>query len=392
MKKGYWFLLPWRLEYPGGVNQVVLNLDSQFRGQGFASSIFVQSWEDAGFREDGYYDHAVRYGRLRSPVSDSLKGGLAYWLTLPATLLRLSKALREENVVCVNPHYPSTSFFTFVLLRKLGGFRGRLWLSFHGLDFTAIESSTGFNRWIWLYILRNADVFVACSQSLRKRISDKFPELAERIRVVHNGFDPQAFEAKRDKEALLPADLAGADFILNVGAYEHKKGLDVLLRAFHEVAGRHPAVRLVVLGRSVSEACYAELQRMVEEFGFQDKVSLIKDMPHAKIAPFYEAARCFVLPSRAESLPVSVLEAGAFGLPVVASRVDGLPEILTSPDLGTLVAPDDPAALAGAMLKVLEEPEWAKGIGENLRQRVRSHFNWRNAADEYLAPLKPTLD
>ena len=289
--------------------------------------------------------------------------------------------------MCVNPHYPTTSILTFVILRKLGGFQGRLLLSLHGLDFTGIEASKGIQRLIWRIILRNSDAIVACSQSLANRISNKFPDLLPLLKVVHNGFDPLAFEAERDQTALLPAELQGAEFILNIGTYEHKKGQDVLLQAFYLISEKFPHLKLVLIGRN--GPVLDSLQKTVADFGLQERIIFIKDLPHAKIAPFFESAKLFVLPSRAESLPVVILEAGAFRLPVIASRVDGLPEILNSPDLGIMVEPDDVSALAAALDRALSDPEWASSLSRRLQAHIKSNFTWNKAADNYLTLLEP---
>ncbi|CAG1022850.1 partial GDP-mannose-dependent alpha-(1-6)-phosphatidylinositol monomannoside mannosyltransferase, partial [Methylococcales bacterium] len=239
-------------------------------------------------------------------------------------------------------------------------------------------------------ILRNSDALVACSQSLAMRISTKFPDLTTNIRAIHNGFDPLAFEAERDKEACLPAELVGVDFILNVGTFEPKKGQDLLIQAFREISNCYPEHKLVLIGRNgpVSD----NLSHLAEALGLKDRVVFIKDLPHAKIAPYFDAAKIFVLSSRVEPFGIVVLEAGSFGLPVIASRVGGVPEILTSPNLGALVEPDDPSMLALAMLKVLRDPEWARGIGENLRRHVFSNFSWHKAAEKYMALLNPVLE
>ena len=389
MKAGYWFVIPWEVEAIGGVNNVVLNLNKQLIQNGLNTSIFISSWKDAVFRENNQNGLELRYGRLRNPL-DGIKGSLMYWLTLPIALLRLAKILREENVVCINPHFPSASTLTFILLKKLHGFQGKVLVSFHGADITIIESTTCLERLIWHFILRNSDGLVACSHSLANRISAIFPDLSASVKVIHNGLDPLAFEAEQDQEACLPTELVGADFVLNVGTYEHKKGQDVLLEAFRELSGSRPNLKLVLIGRRTP--ILDELQQAAENMGIKDRTVFVEDLPHSKIVPFFKAATMFALPSRKEPFGIVVLEAGAFGLPVVASRVGGLPEILTSPDLGILVDPDDPSALASAMLKFLNEPEWARGIGENLRRHVHCNFSWQRAADSYLELLSPDTD
>ena len=84
-----------------------------------------------------------------------------------------------------------------------------------------------------------------------------------------------------------------------------------------------------------------------------------------------------------EGFGLVLLEAGAFGAPVVATRVGGIPEIISGPEYGVLVAPDDVDALRRAIESLLENPEMAREIGSNLRGRVRNVFSWEEAYRNY---------
>jgi glycosyltransferase involved in cell wall biosynthesis len=389
MKPGYWFILPWDPIHPGGVVNVVINLYNQIAEHGLQPSILITSWEDIKFRKEQYNGLKLCHGRLRGPLTDNIVGGMMYWLTLPAYLVRLYKDLRKDNVVCINPHYPGDSTLSFVLLRKLGGFQGRLFLSFHGTDFDDIERATGYRLAIWRFILRNVDAVLPCSNSLAIRILGKLPELEGCIHVAHNGFDQDEFDKNRDKEAKLPNELKDVEFVLNVAAFEQKKGQEVLIRAFHSLTAAYPSLKLVMIGGNAP--LFDGLQQMALDLGLNEKIVFIKDLPHAKIAPYFENATLFVLPSRIEPFGIVLLEAGAFGLPVIASRVGGIPEIISSPSLGILVEPDDSSALAAAMLEVLSDPTSARTQGENLRQHVCTIFSWSNTAKTYFDLLgQPT--
>jgi glycosyltransferase involved in cell wall biosynthesis len=110
------------------------------------------------------------------------------------------------------------------------------------------------------------------------------------------------------------------------------------------------------------------------------------------VGVFLERARVLCLPSRSESFGVALLEAGAYGLPVVASRVGGIPEIVTDGETGLLVPPEDPAALSDALERVLSDPERARRLGDNLRRRVVADFSWTRAYQDYRALLRTPTD
>ena len=97
----------------------------------------------------------------------------------------------------------------------------------------------------------------------------------------------------------------------------------------------------------------------------------------------YAQAACFALPSRAEAFPISILEAAAFGLPVVASRVGGIPEIISSEAFGFLVEPDNEEELAAALARLMADPQLRRRLGDGLRSFVSTEFTWRKAAESY---------
>src|SRR5262249_1147568 len=108
---------------------------------------------------------------------------------------------------------------------------------------------------------------------------------------------------------------------------------------------------------------------------------------HAQVARFFDRATAFCLPSRAEPFGIVLLEAGAFRLPVVATRVGGIPEIVEDRVTGLLVPPDDAGSLADALVRVLTDSDFAASAGRGLHDRVRAVFSWRRAYDAYRALL-----
>jgi len=127
--------------------------------------------------------------------------------------------------------------------------------------------------------------------------------------------------------------------------------------------------------------CLEDLKRLVVELGIAERVTFlgeVRDVP-AVLA----RARLFVLPSRSEGIPLTVLEAMARGLPVVATRVGGLPEVVVEGKTGYLVPPADPAALAEAILTVWRDPGGGRAMGRTGRQRAEDRFNVRRMVADY---------
>jgi glycosyltransferase involved in cell wall biosynthesis len=184
-----------------------------------------------------------------------------------------------------------------------------------------------------------------------------------RIRLVPNGVDLPAFGAPRVKRELRR--------VVTVANLRPEKGLDTLLDAVPHVLAAHPEAEFVVAGDGpVAPALAAQARAR----GVADRVAFLgrcDDVP-ALLA----ASDIFVLPSRSEALPNAVIEAMAAGLPVVASRVGGIPELITPGTNGQLVPPDDPRALSAAIVELMDHPSFAQALGQASRARTEREFSF----------------
>jgi glycosyltransferase involved in cell wall biosynthesis len=177
-------------------------------------------------------------------------------------------------------------------------------------------------------------------------------------RVIPNGLRPEDFAAIRP-------DHDAADFLF-VGELRRLKGVDVLLNALARVREHH-AVRAVIVGAGPDAAA---CRRQAAGLGLDDSVTFRGLMP---VARAFRLGRTLVVPSLAESLPYIVLEAAAAGLPMLATDVGGIPEIVAG--TGTpLLPPGNVEALAQAMLEVLHDPAAAQDQALRLRQEVGRRF------------------
>lgn len=156
------------------------------------------------------------------------------------------------------------------------------------------------------------------------------------------------------------------DFVLgHLGAFTYEKGQDVALDAFLLLADRLPQARLLLAGDGPTRAS-PEIARRIEQVRSQTQLrSDIEDL-----GDFYPALDLFVMPSRAEGLGSAALHAMAFGIPVVASRVGGLPEIVREGETGWLVSPNSPAALAEVILAAASDTPRLGEFGRKGRERA----------------------
>lgn len=189
-----------------------------------------------------------------------------------------------------------------------------------------------------------------------------------RMRVIPNGLRPKDF-------APHVARLDAADFVF-VGELRTLKGVDVLLKALAEIRAERDVSAVIVGDGPDAAALYA----LATALNLQDVVHFPGALPAAEA---FQLGRCLIVPSRAESLPYVVLEAAAAGIPLIATDVGGIPEIVAGTRM-QLIPPDDVATLALAMRQKLDDPGRALRDAMELRVAVRRGFNVRAMAEAVL--------
>ena len=158
--------------------------------------------------------------------------------------------------------------------------------------------------------------------------------------------------------------------VLGVARHEHKKGLDVLIRAMPAVLRRTPSARLVIAGREGTTT--GRLTRLVRELGIEGQVMLLGH--RADVPDLLCAADVFILPSRSEGSPGALLEAMALGVPIVATDIPPVWELVGRNRLARLLEPGDHEGLAEAISALLADPAESREMGEAGRARFFEHF------------------
>jgi glycosyltransferase involved in cell wall biosynthesis len=193
--------------------------------------------------------------------------------------------------------------------------------------------------------------------------------------IVPNGADIDLF----GRVSRLPSSRKR---LLTIARFEHKKAYDVLIAAFRHLLDEGFDCTLTMVGASgptLDEVRTAAV-------GLKDRAQVFVNIPHDQIPAYMTCSDVFVLASRAEPFGIVLVEAGAAGLPVVATRVGGIPEIITDGVTGLLVEPDDPRALADAIARILRDGALATSLSSRLRKEA-ARYTWQRAAQEFTAVL-----
>ncbi|MCW5640803.1 MAG: glycosyltransferase family 4 protein [Rhodoferax sp.] len=374
----YLLVVPWSLEHQGGVNNVVINLAHEINRVGtFEPLVLIVDWGSIDPVWGQSHGLTTVRWRIRSPLDgDGLKGHLGYYLWLPRFMAAFRAFCAEHRVSTINIHYPGPHAFFFGRFARNSVNSIRLLLSFHGSDIDSIKSAPARTIIRWKQLLQDGPTVVACSNNLSDRIRAVFGDGIKPV-IVYNGIDASAFARMAGEPPEDPVRV-----ILSVGKFIRLKGHDVLIEAFAAIAATHKDVMLAIVGATGDDL--PTLQQLASSKLNPAQIKLLADVPHANIAPLFRSASVFVLASRQEAFPIVLLEAGCLGLPVIATSVGGIPELIVDGETGILVPPDDPTALAQSIRHVLGSPNISHTLGEHLRQRVIGDFTWTRAAEQYM--------
>jgi glycosyltransferase involved in cell wall biosynthesis len=245
--------------------------------------------------------------------------------------------------------------------------------------------------------LRHADLIVGCSDYITDKIRLRFPQHATRCMTIYNGVDTDAPPARTE-------EATSAIQFLNVGRVSPEKGLHVLLDALEDVIRSHPRLELTILGEE-SPVPYefavkissddlvkdlgrfyggSYLQRLRDQMSpeLAERVTFVDRVPHEQTRQYYSDADVFVFPSIFEAFPIPPIEAMSAGVPVIASKAGGVVESVVDGRTGLLVERDDPAGLAQAIRRLVEDPETRRSFGAAGRARAVELYAWPRIVDD----------
>lgn len=258
-----------------------------------------------------------------------------------------------------------------LLVRRWVG--SRVVFGCHGEDFFPGDRRLG----------RKADIAVSCSAFNAETVARHY---AIRPLVVYNGFDAELFRPQEPDPALRARFAPhGEGVILYAGRLIPWKGVQYAIAAMEQV----PEAVLLIAG----DGHYREaLERQVHAAGLEGRVHFLGQVPHEELPRWLAVSDILVAPSFAsETFGIALVEAQACGVPVVASRFGGFPEVVREGETGLLVPPQDTDALATALRELLSDPARRQAMGEAGRRWVHERFHWRCVAERVLEAYRQAL-
>jgi L-malate glycosyltransferase len=297
----------------------------------------------------------------------------------PRAVWRMACVLRRHSIEVVHAHQ-YTPFFYAALGAPASRRPPRVIFTEHGRHYPDVVSPIrrAANRILFSRLAAAVNAVSGFSaESLRK--VDGFT--VQPIEVIENGIELERYEVHVDRRML--RERLGLDpertYIANVARLHPIKDQAMLLRAFAEVAAARPEVDLLLIGDG---ALRGELGRLAEDLVVAERVRFLG--VRSDVAELLSAVDIFALTSICEAASLTLLEAMASALPVVATAVGGTPEIVRDGLDGVLVPRGDAHATASALLRLLDDPATASTMGASARERVRARYQLSRTIDAYM--------
>jgi phosphatidylinositol alpha-1,6-mannosyltransferase len=290
-------------------------------------------------------------------------------------------------------HVQWQTAFASLLARRITGSPSRVAVTLHGKDTVFNPFRLSPLRWGYDALRRiaisGADHVLPVSRFLGRR-AQALGATDDQITVVPNATSPDVFYP--DPAPALRKRLGAEDrsLVLSAGRLVPKKGFDTALRAIDRVRTEIPDVLLLIAGEGPERSF---LKRLVRDLELEDHVHFLGGISQDALRHYYSEADVFLMAGRetagdVEGFGLVYLEANACGTPVVGARVGGVPDAVWHEETGLLVPPESPSATADALLRLLRSPDFARRLGEQGRDRVRTEANWDHVADRIYELLR----
>ncbi|NQV88307.1 MAG: glycosyltransferase family 4 protein [Parcubacteria group bacterium] len=292
------------------------------------------------------------------------------------TLFALTKIIRNER--------PDILHLNSSKVGALGGLAGRLTgvkkiiFTGHGWAFNEKRSFFSktfilFSHWVTILLSHKT---IAVSEKTKSQIN-KLPLVKNKIEVIHNGIGEIPFKEGFESRQFLGKNIREDLWIGTVSELHKNKGVDFIIEAFSQISSDFPNTTLVIIGEGEERD---NLEQLVMEKNLQEKIHFVGNVDNARI--YLKAFDIFTLTSRTEAFPYVILEAGLAGLPVVASAVGGIPEIIKNDQTGMLARVGDKKEINLLINDLLQNSEKKERLGKALGIRVKSDFSLQKMVEE----------
>lgn len=316
-----------------------------------------------------------RYLRLPGKWFHSISCYSQYW-----GIKKLVRSLIDEfkpNIL--HTHAATAPGYLGLMIKKM--YDLPLICCLRGCDINTYPFYDRFSMYLTKKLISGADQLLSVSNALKKT-ANTIEKPKREIRVVYNGCDSDTFVFRKEYRTQIRNELGISEkdkVLIFIGSLSKEKGILELMAAFTKVNSTKANLHLVIIGNGPEQL---RIQNIVASHNIETKVHIIGCRPHDEIPKYLSSADIFALPSHTEGLPNVVLEAMACELPVIATRVGGIPEVVEEGRSGILIDKKNVDSLKDAIESLIKNESMAKEMGINGRKNVENNFSWYRNAKE----------
>jgi N-acetyl-alpha-D-glucosaminyl L-malate synthase BshA len=371
----------------GGSGVIASELGKRLASQGHHVHILSS---DTPFRL-GEYQPGLSFHRVETPTYPLFRGEPQYLLSLANKIVQVA---RDESLDIIHAHYAiphaTAAYLARQILSSTHGSDSRrrvppkVITTLHGTDITLLGSDPSYSETV-AFCIQQSDGVTAVSESLK---ADTVRQLSVdcEIRVIPNFLDCSVHR-RIDVPSLRSRFARGGErIVIHVSNFRPLKRVDAVVELFARVRRDVPA-RLIMVGDGPD---FAEAVQRARALGVAESVHFLGEQD--QVSPLLSVSDVFFLPSSQESFGLAALEAMACEVPVVASRVGGLPEVITHEHNGFLHPPDDLEAMARSAVKLLTDEQLHRRVTEAARHTVHERFCDSKIVPVYEAYYREVLE
>ena len=391
------FISPEYLPLSGGTGSYVYYLSNELMKNGFEINIVTGAQE----AKDIKVNRQLSVNFLKIPKTPIIKSFL-FAGTSYRKLNRLREAINPD-ITHVNlplvPNFAVPPNFGKTLISTVHStWKGEA-DAIRGEPFSRLNSNekflVSFNWFLRVFeekMQERSRKLIAVSDFTRRELKQYYGIRDDKIRVIHNGVDTAKFQPTTDKRKIKqdlgfnPDDMA----IVSVGRLYARKGLFTLIESIPTVTRKFPNAKFIISGKGQSN----EMRKLVSHaqlLGVQENMVFTGYFPDAKLPKLYQSADIFAFSTFYEHHPFAVLEALSTGLPVVTTRVGGIPETITDGKNGFMCEPFNSTQFSDRILYLLEHPKVAAEMAVSARETILQRFDWRIVVKKAIAIYKEVL-
>lgn len=301
-----------------------------------------------------------------------------------ALTAKIVEVFEQYDLDIIHAHYSIPHSLCAYLASEITSRSFPIVTTIHGTDVTVV----GQNQPLYplnKFSIEKSDTVTTVSNFQREYTREHF-SITKPIRVIYNFIDMDTFTPECFNPNIRKT-LAGDDekIIMHVSNFRPLKNTQMVVSAFAEIQKIHKA-RLILLGDGPD---VEKTKQQCEALGITEKVNFLGSVK--EVENYIANADCLFQPSYNESFSLVALEAMACGVPIVASNVDGIPEVVVHNETGLLASPDDQASMVANLTSIISDAGYASNLGKNGRKRAVENFSWEAQVEQYIECYQETL-